>query len=397
MNSNSKTDRRRLLNLSMRVVVALVMVGLLVIPVAVQADLKATAVVYAWDIVASKFQNSNVIIPWDGSWVPFLHELNFDKDPWPVAPSDACPGGGNTELAGDMYYGLYHVDNAPLDAPGFQESRKWSLISCDRNNDGKWSNVDLYAPQLPYDRREIYAECNSAGSVCYVNEDPPELGGLKDVVTNCTTGNCLTEIVTTIEVNLDQNCDGVVDPELGIETDPKTGHPTMLCFYAEARTPYFSEQEDEFGNPLPVWSNPLQARISTVGGEKTVSFAIAPTAVELASFDAAAQGNGVLLNWETANEIDNVGFNIYRAETQSGQLIKINPYLIASQNPGSSAGAAYSFLDESALPGATYYYWLEDMDASGASTRNGPVMASRDMVKALPGRPRPMPMPGNAF
>ena len=142
----------------------------------------------------------------------------------------------------------------------------------------------------------------------------------------------------------------------------------------------------------------MQARISTVGGEKTVSFAIAPTAVELASFDAAAQGNGVLLNWETANEIDNVGFNIYRAETQSGQLIKINPYLIASQNPGSTAGAAYSFLDESAVPGATYYYWLEDMDASGASTRNGPVMARMGMAKALPGgRPRPAPMPGNAF
>ena len=71
MESNRKTDRRRLLNISMRVVVALVMVGLLVAPVTVQADLKATAVVYAWDMVANKFQNSNVIIPWDGTWIPF--------------------------------------------------------------------------------------------------------------------------------------------------------------------------------------------------------------------------------------------------------------------------------------------------------------------------------------
>ena len=396
MNSNSKTDRRRLLNLSMRVVVALVMVGLLVIPVAVQADLKATAVVYAWDIVASKFQNSNVIIPWDGSWVPFLHELNFDDDEWDFGgePTAACAeNDGTTRWAGNMYYGLYHVDNAPLDAPGFQESRKWSLISCDRNNDGSWSNVDLYDPQLPYDRRVVYAECDEFGDFCYV--DATE----QDVVEGCTTGNCLTEIVTTIQVNLDLDCDGAVDDallDMGLTVD-NNGRPEALCFYAEARTPYFSEQVDDQGDPLPVWSNPLQARISTVGGDKTVSFAIAPTAVELASFGAAAQGNGVLLNWETTNEIDNVGFNIYRAETQSGQLIKINPYLIASQNPGSSAGAAYSFLDESALPGATYYYWLEDMDASGASTRNGPVMASRDMVKALPGRPRPMPMPGIAF
>jgi hypothetical protein len=53
MKKNSKTDRRTFLNLSMRVVLALVMVGLLVVPVAVQADLKATAVVYAWDFVAT--------------------------------------------------------------------------------------------------------------------------------------------------------------------------------------------------------------------------------------------------------------------------------------------------------------------------------------------------------
>jgi hypothetical protein len=393
MKNNAKTDRRRLLNLSMRVVVALVMVGLLVIPVAVQADLKATAVVYAWDIVASKFQNSNVIIPWDGTWIPFLHELNFDDDLWSTPRGCGEPGEGTTtRWAGNMYYGLYHEDNDPPDAPGFQESRKWSLISCDRNDDGSWSNVDLYDPQLPYDRREVYAECDASGDVCYV--DPAE----QDVVTGCTTGNCLTEIVTTIQVNLDQDCDGVVDPELGIPTNPRTGHPTMLCFYAEARTPYPEEQVDPItGDPLPVWSNPLQARISTVGGEKTVNFDIAPTAVELASFDAAAQGNGVMLNWETASEIDNVGFNIYRAETQSGQLMKINPYLIAAQNPGSTAGAAYSFLDESALPGATYYYWLEDVDASGAATKHGPAAAKMEAAKALPGRPRPAPVPGNAF
>jgi hypothetical protein len=293
-----------------------------------------------------------------------------------------------------MYYGVYHVDNAPLGAPGFQESRKWSLISCDRNNDGSWSNVDLYDPQLPYERRVVYAECDEFGDVCYV--DLAE----QDVVTTCTTGNCLSEIVTTIQVNLDQDCDGAVDQpllDMGLTLD-RYGYPEMLCFYAEARTPFPEEQEDEFGNPLPVLSKPLQGRISDVGGDKTVTFTIEEaTAVDLASFDAAAQGNGVLLTWETANEIDNVGFNIYRAETQSGQLIKINPYLIASQNPGSTAGATYSFLDESAVPGATYYYWLEDVDASGVATKQGPVAAKMGAAKALPGRPRPAPVPGNAF
>jgi hypothetical protein len=386
MKNNAKTDRRRLLNLSMRVIVALVMVGLLVIPVAVQADLKATAVVYAWDMVAGKFQNSNVIIPWDGTWIPFLHELNFDDDPW--TNPQGCAVGESSIWAGNMLYGLYHEDNdTSPGAPGFQESQKWSLISCDRDGDGDFDNADLTSPPSPYDRRQIYAECDSAGSVCYVDEIAE-----KDVETPCTTGNCLTEIITTIRVNLDQDCDGDVDPELGIPVNPRTGHPEMLCFYAEARTPTPDQQAG-----LPAWTNPLQARISTVGGDKTVNFNVAPTAVELASFEAAAQGNGVLLNWETANEIDNVGFNVYRAETQSGQLVKINPYLIAAQNPGSTAGAAYSFLDESAVPGATYYYWLEDVDAAGVATKQGPVAAKMGAAKALPGRPRPAPVPGNAF
>jgi hypothetical protein len=390
MKNSWRTDWRRLLNVSMRAVLALVVVGLLVVPVAVQADLKATAVVYAWDMVAQKFQNSLVIIPWDGTWIPFLHEMNFDDDQW--ATPQVCPAGTTTKWAGNMYYGLYHVDNAPLGAPGFQESRTWSLISCDRDGDGKFDNGDLAASTAspsPYDRRLVFAECNSAGTYCFV--DPVQ----QDVVTTCTTGNCLSEIVTTIQVNLDLNCDGAVDQELidmGLPVNTRTGDPELLCFYAEARTP-----TPDLVAAGGMWSNPLQARISTVGGEKTVNFAFAPTAVELAAFEATAQANGVLLTWETASEIDNLGFNLYRADSQVGQLIKINANLIASQNLGSAVGSAYSFLDESAVPGTTYYYWVEDIDASGTATKHGPAVARTSAAKALPGRPRPAPMPGNAF
>jgi hypothetical protein len=383
MKENSKTDRRRLLKISMRVVLALVMVGLLVVPVAVQANVAIYSWVYAWNFVASRFEYSNVIIPWDGTWVPFLHELNFDFRQWPEP--QGCAAGETTRWAGNIDFGLHHVDNAPLDAPGFQASRNWSLISCDRNGDGSFDNADLTAPPSPYDRPVIYAECDSAGTYCRVEELE------RDVVTDCTSVDCLQEIVTTIRVNLDQDCDGAVDSLF--PTNPTTGAPDMVCFFTEARTPTFAEQAG-----LPAWSNPLEARISVVLGEKVVDFTVEqPTAVELAAFEAAPQDDGVLLTWETASELDNLGFNIYRAESQVGQLVKINQHLIASQNPGSTVGAAYSLLDESAAPGATYYYWLEDIDASGAATKHGPVAARRAAAKALPGRPRPAPMPGNAF
>ena len=384
MGEGLETEQRRRLGVSRRVVVALTMVGLLVVPAAARADLKATAVVYAWDMVAGKFQNSNVIIPWDGTWIPFLHQINIDTDMW--AEPGVCgydparPESTGTRWAGNMYYGLYHVDNDPLNAPGFQETRKWSLISCDRTGDDDFDNADLTNPPSPFDRPVLYAECTPTGDYCRVEELE------RDVVTDCTTGNCLYEIITTIRVNLDLDCDGVVDPLF--PTDPKTGEPEMLCFFAEGRTPTADQQLG-----LPAWSNPLQARVSTVGGDMTVNFAVEqPTVVDLAAFDAAPQGNGVLLTWETASELDNLGFNIYRAESQAGQLSPINRHLIACKNLGGTVGAAYSFLDGSAAPGASYYYWLEDIDTSGTATRHGPVAASRGSVRALPGRPRPAPL-----
>jgi hypothetical protein len=46
------------------------------------------------------------------------------------------------------------------------------------------------------------------------------------------------------------------------------------------------------------------------------------------------------------------------------------------QSPDSSAGSVYEFVDESVVPGATYWYWLEDVDVHGVATRHGPVSAT---------------------
>ena len=58
---------------------ALIVVGMLLASGAVYADLKATAEVDAWDIGANPpmFAHSQVYWPADGTWMPFLHQLNF--------------------------------------------------------------------------------------------------------------------------------------------------------------------------------------------------------------------------------------------------------------------------------------------------------------------------------
>ncbi len=106
-----------------------------------------------------------------------------------------------------------------------------------------------------------------------------------------------------------------------------------------------------------------------------------PTAVKLVRFEAEAQQAGVLLTWETVMEVDNIGFNLYRADTPEAEPLRLNETLIPSQAPGSPAGAVYTWLDKDVQPGQVYYYWLEDVDLQGVVTRHGPVWAQAGLYR----------------
>ena len=99
-----------------------------------------------------------------------------------------------------------------------------------------------------------------------------------------------------------------------------------------------------------------------------------PTAVTLAAFSAEAGAGSVVLAWETAAEIDNAGFNLYRATAEGGPYTKVNDALVAAEGDPTS-GASYTFLDKGLLPG-TYYYKLEDVDFAGVTALHGPVSAT---------------------
>ncbi|MEJ2099380.1 MAG: C25 family peptidase propeptide domain-containing protein, partial [Desulfobacterales bacterium] len=101
------------------------------------------------------------------------------------------------------------------------------------------------------------------------------------------------------------------------------------------------------------------------------------TAIDLLSFTATGDGNQVRVDWETAQEIDNLGFNLYRSTNPAGPFVKINDGLI----PGliySVKGKSYSYIDSSVTPSTLYYYKLEDLDASGTRTMHGPVCVDWD-------------------
>jgi len=105
----------------------------------------------------------------------------------------------------------------------------------------------------------------------------------------------------------------------------------------------------------------------------------------LSSFTAQPGNGSVTLNWVTETEVDNAGFNIYRATAENGPYVKINDSLIAGAG-SSTAGAAYEFVDENLKNRKTYYYKLEDIDLNGTSNMHGPGSATPRWILGLFGK-----------
>jgi len=91
----------------------------------------------------------------------------------------------------------------------------------------------------------------------------------------------------------------------------------------------------------------------------------APLPVELTSFTAVQINNGVKLNWKTATEVNNYGFEIQRAigsQVSSDNFEKIG-FVEGAGN--SNSIKEYSFIDESVQSG-NYFYRLKQIDTDGS-------------------------------
>ncbi len=115
------------------------------------------------------------------------------------------------------------------------------------------------------------------------------------------------------------------------------------------------------------------------GYKATVMKYQALTPIELMFFKAEYCKDHVAITWETATEIANAGFHIWRSECEHtgqvplpGTYTQITGLLIPAQG-GASWGAKYSFTDFSIEPGKTYWYKLEDISTQGVIIFHEPV------------------------
>jgi hypothetical protein len=109
---------------------------------------------------------------------------------------------------------------------------------------------------------------------------------------------------------------------------------------------------------------------------QTFSFPLpVPTAVEQSSFDARGLDGAVELAWETASELNNLGFHLYRATAEQGAYERITAALIPGLG-SSPEGARYRYRDSGLENGRTYFYLLEDIETTGRTEKHGPVSAT---------------------
>ena len=98
--------------------------------------------------------------------------------------------------------------------------------------------------------------------------------------------------------------------------------------------------------------------------------------VELSSFSAEQDGDQIILQWETASEIENLGFILEKSvgNTQSWNVLTDYKNNDALKGYGSSTEMhEYQYIDKILQPGLKYSYRLSDVDYQGRITLHDPV------------------------
>jgi hypothetical protein len=109
----------------------------------------------------------------------------------------------------------------------------------------------------------------------------------------------------------------------------------------------------------------------------------AGAAVSLVRFEAKWQNDcSILVVWETSSELDSNAFFLYRAEDIRGPWTDYIDFEPAAGNE--FTGAAYAFVDNEVSQGVNYWYRLEEVTATGASTFFGPISSSRPSLVYMP-------------
>jgi hypothetical protein len=91
--------------------------------------------------------------------------------------------------------------------------------------------------------------------------------------------------------------------------------------------------------------------------------------VDPVAFETVTVRRTVVLRWQMADVCDVVGFNVYRSESETAVLERVNTATIRAEGTGA---ARFELRDPGTSPEQSCAYWLEIIDALGRSRILGP-------------------------
>jgi hypothetical protein len=153
----------------------------------------------------------------------------------------------------------------------------------------------------------------------------------------------------------------------GINEDGSISHGTILNVT-------FTAEQDNIEAQTPVKF--IKAKLKdTVGGAQPIEHTVRVVDNEIAlPVKLSALGamwnpdGGIRVFWEAESQRENLGWNVYRSETEDGKYVKINGDLI--KGAGTTANPMkYDFVDEDAISGKSFYY-LENISFDGEKYRS---------------------------
>lgn len=98
------------------------------------------------------------------------------------------------------------------------------------------------------------------------------------------------------------------------------------------------------------------------------------------------------IRWKTASEVDNFGFDVYRATAEDG------PFERLTSSPVPGAGTvdepkSYQFADEKIEPGVAYWYYVESISIQGVREKFTPTFKAPVKTGAPAPAPKDPPSP----
>ncbi|MBN1465231.1 Ig-like domain-containing protein [candidate division KSB1 bacterium] len=243
------------------------------------------------------------------------------------------------------------------------------------NGNGTWTfnwRPDYSVVQPPASRREIYAVFKATDT-----RGGMDIDSVKIIVQNKNRAPQITNYWPKVDL-IKIEPGSVSQQQFGVDAyDPDGDVLTFTWYVNRSQVGYGQTWTMDMSQYPPYNYYDVDVRVVDSAGDGMTNTWGLKVPVELTSFTSAVEPyKGVILEWETANEYNNSGFNVLRSFKEEGDYIKVNEKILPARQNG-----RYEYIDSEIAAGRTYYYKLENISNDGSKTMYGPLKAEAPVPK----------------